>query len=88
MDASHTTDTRPLRRGFAPLFALALALLAWWAPLNRQAEDHIEAGLKRALATYAVARTIHGVMSGLNDNNLFDAFKRQEEKWPRRSGIS
>lgn len=43
--------------------AAVIVALAWLKPLDRGAETHVKAGLKRALATYAVARTINGVVS-------------------------
>lgn len=55
--------TWPWRPGLLLLAALLLAALAWLKPLDSQAETHVQAGLKRALATYAVARTINGIVS-------------------------
>lgn len=52
----------PQRWWFA-LLALALAALAWMAPLDRLAQDQAQAGLKRALATFAAARALNGVIS-------------------------
>ena len=46
-----------------PLLALALVALAWSGPLDRLAEDQAQAGLKRALATFAAARALNGVIS-------------------------
>jgi hypothetical protein len=46
-----------------PLLALALVALAWLGPLDRLAEDQAQAGLKRALATFAAARALNGVIS-------------------------
>src|SRR5690349_11898669 len=43
--------------------AAAIVALAWLKPLDHGAETHVKAGLARALATYAVARTINGVVS-------------------------
>ena len=60
---------RDLRRWLVLLAALPLAL-AWLKPLDRAAEAHIEAGLKRALATYAVARTINGVISVVQETGV------------------
>ena len=45
------------------LLALALVALAWSGPLDRLAEDQAQAGLKRALATFAAARALNGVIS-------------------------
>lgn len=53
-----------LRRLALPLVVLALALpAAWLTEVDALAERQIEAGLKRALVTFAVARTLNGVMS-------------------------
>ncbi len=46
-----------------PLLALALVALAWTGPLDRLAENQAQAGLKRALATFAAARALNGVIS-------------------------
>lgn len=46
-----------------PLLALALAAMAWMGPLDQLAEDQAQAGLKRALATFAAARALNGVVS-------------------------
>jgi hypothetical protein len=53
-------------------FALALALvaLAWLKPLDRGAESSVKAGLGRALATYAIARTINGVISVVQETGV------------------
>ena len=45
------------------LLALALLTLAWSGPLDRLAEEQSQAGLKRALATFAAARALNGVIS-------------------------
>lgn len=50
-------------RVLLPLLALALLTLAWWGPLDRLAEQQTQAGLKRALATFAAARALNGVIS-------------------------
>lgn len=54
---------RTATRWLLPLCAALLVALAWIKPLDRGAEDYLKSGLKRALATYAVARTINGVIS-------------------------
>ena len=44
--------------------ALALVLaLIWLKPLDSIAEHHVESGFQRALTTFAVARTLNGVLS-------------------------
>lgn len=48
------------------LLVLGLALVlaaAWFAPLDARATLHAEAGLKRALASFAAARTLNAVIS-------------------------
>lgn len=52
-----------LRRWSVPLLALALLTLAWWGPLDRWADDQAQAGLTRALTTFAAARALNGVIS-------------------------
>lgn len=52
-----------MRTWLYPLLALALVVLAWTGPLDRLAEDQAQAGLKRALATFAAARALNGVIS-------------------------
>lgn len=48
--------------------ALTLALLvvlvcSWTAPMDARATAHVDAGLKRALVSFATARTLNGVLS-------------------------
>jgi hypothetical protein len=48
------------------LLLLGVALLlgcAWLAPLDSSASQHVEAGLKRALASFATARALNAVIS-------------------------
>lgn len=52
-----------------PALVLVIAL-AWLKPLDVQADEHLKSGLKRALATYAVARTINGVVSVLQETGV------------------
>lgn len=53
---------------------LALLLLvlsvAWLKPLDQRARTETEAGLKRALVTYAVARTINGIVSVVQESTV------------------
>ncbi len=46
-----------------PILAISLLVLAWLGPLDRLAEDQAQAGLKRALATFATARALNGIIS-------------------------
>jgi hypothetical protein len=57
--ASH----RPTRHWLLVIAAAVLVALAWLKPLDSTAETHVKAGLARALATFAVARTINGIVS-------------------------
>ena len=51
-------------RQIAASFCLALAVAcAWLAPLDAPATAQVNAGLKRALISFATARTLHGVLS-------------------------
>ncbi len=43
--------------------ALSLVALAWLSPLDQYAQAQAQDGLKRALATFAVARALNGVIS-------------------------
>ncbi|HEX6707749.1 MAG TPA: hypothetical protein VF169_23535 [Albitalea sp.] len=54
---------RPVLHWLLLAVAAVVVALAWLKPLDQGAENHLKAGLKRALATYAVARTINGVVS-------------------------
>lgn len=56
-------SSRSLRHWLLLAAAAIVVALAWLKPLDRGAEAHVKAGLKRALATYAVARTINGLVS-------------------------
>lgn len=61
---------RSLRQGLLLLLAAILVALAWLNPLDDHARTHIETGLQRALATYAVARTINGVISVVQETGV------------------
>lgn len=45
------------------VLALSVVALAWLSPLDDYAESQAQSGLKRALATFAVARALNGVIS-------------------------
>lgn len=45
------------------LLVATLVAAAWWPALDTNAEAQVEAGLKRALIAYAVARGLNGVIS-------------------------
>lgn len=51
-------------RQIAAALCLALAVAcAWLAPLDAPATSQVDAGLKRALISFATARALHGVLS-------------------------
>jgi hypothetical protein len=52
------------------VMALVLIALAWLRPLDVSAQSQIEAGLKRALTTFAIARTINGVISVVQETGV------------------
>jgi hypothetical protein len=62
MDQEHAAHRR-IRQGLLAAAVAALVALAWLKPLDSTAQVHLEAGLGRALATFAVARTINGIVS-------------------------
>jgi len=52
------------------LLAVLLAAAAWWPALNLHAADQVEANLKRALTTYAVARGLNAAISVLQGTQV------------------
>ena len=52
-----------VRRTFALCFVVAVVLGAWLAPLDAPATAQVDAGLKRALVSFATARALNGVIS-------------------------
>jgi hypothetical protein len=52
-----------LRRAILPLLLLVLVACAWFAPLDAPAGDRVDAGLKRALVSFATARALNGAIS-------------------------
>lgn len=58
-----TTELQLLRRvGLAALMATVI-LCSWLAPLDRAASQQVDAGLKRALVSFATARALNAVIS-------------------------
>jgi hypothetical protein len=59
------TATAAQRAGRVLLVMLValMAACAWWPPLDAAANAQVDAGLKRAVATYATARILNGVIS-------------------------
>jgi hypothetical protein len=60
----------PAVRLILPLLVLLLAALAWLKPLDQLAETHAEAGLKRAVASFAAARALNAVISVVQGTEL------------------
>ena len=61
--------------GFAQRVALAaivaiMVALSWLAPLDLKANAQVDAGLKRALVTFATARALNGVISAVQGTEL------------------
>ncbi len=52
-----------LHRALLPLLLLALVACAWLAPLDGPATRQVDAGLKRALVSFATARALNAVIS-------------------------
>ena len=59
----------PVRIAAVVLLAV-LIVLAWMAPLDGRAKEHAEAGLKRALATFATARVANAVISVIQEASI------------------
>jgi hypothetical protein len=55
--------TRPVAQRLLIVLAVLAIALAWLKPLDQRAQSQLELGLKRALATFAIARTINGAIS-------------------------
>ena len=52
-----------LKAGTHAILVAALLILVWWGPGDHQADQALERGLERALVTFALARTLNGVIS-------------------------
>lgn len=50
-------------RAIGSLLLLIALVLSWLGPLDHVARDHLEASLKNALVSFALARTLNGVIS-------------------------
>ena len=59
-----------MKRYLLTLLALALMLLTWLPQLNAAAEAQVDAGLKRALVTFASARALNGVISTIQGTEV------------------
>lgn len=51
------------RKTSITILAIALAALAWWGTVDEFGREYTDKGFKRALVTFAVARTLNGVIS-------------------------
>lgn len=52
-----------LKRIIAPLLLVAILFLSWTSPLDAMSTEQVDAGLKRALVTFATARMLNAVIS-------------------------
>jgi len=50
-------------RIFTPLLLVAVLVLAWTSPLDTLSTEQVDSGLKRALVTFATARSLNAVIS-------------------------
>jgi hypothetical protein len=51
------------KRIYAPLLLVAILVLSWTSPLDAISTEQVDAGLKRALVTFATARMLNAVIS-------------------------
>lgn len=63
-------DKRLLRRALLGICAAVILVLAWFGPLDRLAQDYVESGLKRALITFATARTANAIISVVQETTV------------------
>jgi hypothetical protein len=63
-------DKLLVRRAALALAALVVLALAWSGHVDRLAQDHVEAGLKRALITFAAARTANAIISAVQETTV------------------
>jgi hypothetical protein len=62
---------KTLRNKLLVVAALALVLaLIWLQPLDAMAQRHVESGFKRALTTFAAARTLNAVLSVVQSTSI------------------
>lgn len=59
-----------LARGFLISFLAIVLAAAWYQPLESLAAPQIDAGLKRALVSFATARTLNAIMSTIQSTQL------------------
>jgi len=66
----HSSSFSALRTAMvAALLTIGVAL-CWWPAFNIAAQQAVDAGLKRALVSFATARTLHGVVSVVQGTEL------------------
>ena len=63
-------DRLQLRRAVLGIFAVLVLVLAWAGPLDRLAQEYVESGLKRALITFAAARTANALISAVQETTV------------------
>lgn len=63
-------DKTLLRHALLALAAVAVLALAWTGHVDRLAQENVEAGLKRALITFAAARTANAVISAVQETTV------------------
>lgn len=62
--------TRSLPAALALALAVVVVACAWWPPLQQWAETQADAGLQRALISFASARTLNGLISVLQGTEI------------------
>ena len=62
-DPAEPRRRSPLTRAAASIALLLVVGLSWWAPLDTLARERLEASLETALVSFAIARTLNGVIS-------------------------
>lgn len=58
------------KRFFAPLLLVAVLVASWLPGLNTLSMEQVDAGLKRALVTFATARTLNAAISVLQETDV------------------
>ena len=63
-------DKLLVRRVLLVLGTILALVFAWTGKVDRLAQDHVEAGLKRALITFAAARTANAIISAVQETTV------------------
>lgn len=63
IEGEYNSEVPPIRRSLLLLGIAVVLGSAWFAPLDSSASRYAEAGLKRALVSFATARTLNAVIS-------------------------